>query len=135
MVDNIRVHRDAVDPGSIIHVDSVTHNGFRSAGYSGKLVAGDELTVTIKGDPYLLAWCDIGKAKDIPMTEDIEEPGTYYGTHTVTYEDGVFDGPVIGRLTSDLGLSSMLALSRRDVQIDSSTYIQVEAAKIFFPLM
>ncbi|WP_459943245.1 hypothetical protein, partial [Deferrisoma palaeochoriense] len=83
-------------------IASAEHDGFAVAGFSGKLVAGDVLTVTLTGEPGGHATFNLGGvAQNVPMTE--ETPGTYRGTYTVGWDDEGVDVPVVVHLADDAG--------------------------------
>ena len=110
-------------------IKSVTHDAFAVAGISGRLVAGDTVTVVEKADSGGKASFDIvrpastsgGKTNPekvvvsgIAITESPDNPGTYTGSYTVRYGDQVTDGRVVGRFSNAFGVDAdPLAAAKR----------------------
>lgn len=107
-------------------ISGVSHNGFEVAGYSGKLVAGDAITVTMVAEPGGTAAFDLGPIVAHPMTESATDPGTYTGIHIIKYGEEVEDGQVIGHFTSAAGLAARSVAAERTVTLDPRIYLLVE---------
>jgi biotin carboxyl carrier protein len=120
--------------GSLELVRSVTHDAFSIAGYSGKLVAGDMVTVTMAAEPGGSASFDLGDTiTGIPMTESAANPGNYEGTYTVKAGDLVDNGNVTGNLVGSLGLPAAPVKADRAIDIDGTTHLAVNTNNDLLP--
>lgn len=96
--------------GMVPTIASVSDDSFQVAGISGKLVAGDKVTVTMAAPPGGKASFDMGKATGIPLEEvppreaapgaPAVPPGTYRGSHTIAPGNDYENGQVTGRFVS-----------------------------------
>jgi biotin carboxyl carrier protein len=128
----LRTYDEPVNPFvPVIH--SVRHNGFQVAGYSGKLVAGDPVTVTLKGDAYQRASFDLSHHKDVPMNEIPGAPGTYTGSLTIGWSDGEIQEAMVGHLVSSEGLEAIPIPSERTVEVDARAFTVVKVAEEILP--
>ncbi len=114
-------------------IKSVSHNGFEVAGFSGKLVAGDTLTVTLEGEAGGVATFEVGDAKDLPMAEKAEAPGVYVGSYQIPWGVLAEDGPVVGRLVNNLGVTATPVTAAKAVQIDSRALLSVKPSNELVP--
>ncbi|WP_025322889.1 Ig-like domain-containing protein [Deferrisoma camini] len=122
---------DALNDTTPPVIVSAENDSFAAVGFSGKLVAGDVLTVTMEGEPGGYASFDIkGVAQGIPMTE--VEPGTYRGTYTVGWDDQGTDVPVVVHLSDDAGNESTQAAGR-PVSFDTRVRLVVTARDTLLP--
>ena len=128
----LRTYDGPVNPFMPV-IKSVTHNGFVVAGYSGKLVAGDTVTVTLKGDAYQSATFDIGQHKGVPMSEVSGRPGTYTGKITLDWSDGIIEEEVVGHLISPNGLNAESVLSDRLLLVDARVFTDVQLLDEILP--
>jgi hypothetical protein len=113
---------------------SVTHDGFAAAGYSGKLVAGDSVTVIMKADPYGSASFDItGLASGVPMVENASAPGTYIGEYVIAYGDDMEEGVVTGSFTDFYGNAASPFIASKALPVDSKVYLGVNASNDLVP--
>jgi len=143
VVDNFEVRL-----GSLATIQLVTHDAFAKAGYSGKLVAGDTVTVTLNAEPGGTATFDIVRpasevegrtdplgveVTDVLLTEDVAIPGTYKGDYGV--EPGIFveDGQVIGRFTNGLGFNASPVAAGNPINIDSTVHLAVNPGSDLVP--
>jgi hypothetical protein len=77
-----------IDP-PVAAIQSVTHNADRTLG------VGDTLQVTVKGQPKGRGTFSVGESvKDIPLTEDPQQPGVYTGRYAVKRGDQLTKAPV-----------------------------------------
>ncbi len=112
-------------------IASADNDFFSVAGFSGKLVAGDVLTVTMKGEAGGYASFSIeGVAADVPMTE--VEPGTYRGTYTVDWDDEGTEVPVVVRLADEAG-NETTRPAGRPVTFDTRVRLVVTARDALLP--
>ena len=129
-------------------IQSLTHDAFAEAGYSGKLVTGDTFTVTMKTEPGGTATFDLVQPASIskgittpekvriaghPMTEDSDNPGTYTGTHIIKKGEDVEDGELIGYFTSGAGPEAAPVTASRPVAVDTKIYMEVKASNDLIP--
>ncbi len=114
-------------------IDSISENSWSIAGFSGKLVAGDLLTVDLTGEAGGTAYFDItGVAEKVRMTESADEPGTYTGTYTIQDGDYAQAASVTGSLADAAGnVTSLTASSTFDV--DTTINIEVTPSQSVVP--
>ncbi|WP_025322891.1 Ig-like domain-containing protein [Deferrisoma camini] len=122
---------DALNDTTPPVIASAENDFFSVAGFSGRLVAGDVLTVTMKGEAGGYASFSIeGVAADVPMTE--VEPGTYRGAYTVEWDDEGTEVPVMVRLADDAGNETTQAAGR-PVSFDTRVRLVVTARDTLLP--
>jgi len=127
------VGRDTLNDHTPPALTAASHDGFQVAGFSGKLVAGDILTVTAEGEPAGYASFAIaGVIADAPMTEAAGKPGTYRGTYTVTWDDEGTDVPVVVHLSDEAGNESTLTAGRT-LTFDTRVRLLVTAQDTLLP--
>jgi hypothetical protein len=113
IVDELRLHDVSSNPylklreASIL---SLSDDTFKVPGISGKLVSGDEVTVTLLADPGGTATFDLGDVKGIAMEEvpateggpgiPAVDNGTYQGKYTIQPGDDYEDGYIVGHFVS-----------------------------------
>jgi biotin carboxyl carrier protein len=129
-------------------IDRVSHDVFRVAGYSGKLVAGDTFTVILKAAPGGTATFDLiqpaSTSREVtipekvrivghPMSEDPENPGTYTGVHIVKYGEDVKDGQIIGHFVNAFGVKADPVPASRKITVDTRVYMDVRANNDLVP--
>ncbi len=112
VLDNFVVRADEWPRGlgNGSEIGSVTDDTFRLPGISGKLVAGDKVTVTLVAAPGGKASFDMGRAKGLPMGEVAPTPGgpgtpavdngTYRGTYAIRPGDDCENGRIVGHFVS-----------------------------------
>jgi len=132
VIDSFRVLDEAVS-SSVPSIQSVTHDTFSVAGYSGRLVVGDISTVTLKAEPGGTATFDFGPVKNHEMSESTDRPGVYTGTHTVLYGEDVEDGQVVGHFANAYGVQAEPVPARRLVTVDTKTYMDVKTNNDLLP--
>ncbi len=91
-------------------IRSVRDDTFKVAGISGKLVAGDKVTVDLVASSGGKASFDMGKVKGIPMEEvpptsggpgiPAVDNGTYRGNYSIKPGDDFENGQIVGRFVS-----------------------------------
>ena len=92
-------------------VSGASHDGFQVAGFSGALVAGDVVTVSVEGEPGGYAAFEIpGVLARTPMNET--QAGTYTGTYTVGWSDEGTALPVVAYLADEAGNETSLTVGR-----------------------
>lgn len=141
--------------GMLPTIGSVSDDSFQVIGISGKLVAGDKVTVTMTAQAGGKASFDMGTVKGIPMEEippreaapgaPAVAPGTYRGSYTILPGNDYEDGQVTGRFVSPDNVTAEPALSaskwtidtkpvvtfkidRKDLPADSSTKARIKLA-------
>lgn len=124
----LRTYDEPVNPFVPV-ISSIRHNGFQVAGYSGMLVAGDTVSVTLIGDAYQSASFDLGHHIDVPMNEVPRAPGTYTGNLTIGWLDGEIQEAVVGHLVSPEGLEAAQVRSERVVDVDARVFTDVKVAE------
>jgi hypothetical protein len=152
VIDDLKIHDEVVTTFDLSRIQpeirAVSHDAFAVAGYSGKLVAGDTFTVTLKAETGGTATFDLvqpastSKGVMTPekvrvaghaMTEDPDNPGTYIGVHTVLYGEDVENAQVVGHFTKTLGLESDPLPAGRLVTIDSKIYMEINPSNDLIP--
>lgn len=104
-------------------IAKASHDGWKTAGFSGKLVAGDLLTVTAEGEPGASASFVLGDwSGRIEMKE--VRPGSYAGTYTVKWSDHADEARVVVRLTDAAGNESR-SEAGRPVAFDTRVRVTV----------
>ncbi|WP_461395439.1 Ig-like domain-containing protein, partial [Deferrisoma sp.] len=122
---------DALNDTTPPVIASAEHDFFSAVGFSGKLVAGDVLTVTLTGEPGGYATFDLpGVAEGLPMAE--VEPGTYRGTYTVGWDDEGAEVPVVVHLADDAG-NVTTRPAGRPVSFDTRVRLFVTARDALLP--
>ena len=85
-----------------------------------KLKPSDRIYVSLKGDPGLTGYFDIGSRKsNIPLKETV--PGLYTGSYTIKASDKVTSSLIIGSLKSKNGLIGKKFYKNGMAQFDSSS--------------
>ena len=85
-----------------------------------KLKPSDRIYVSLKGDPGLTGYFDIGSWKsNIPLKEIV--PGLYTGSYTIKASDKVTSSLIIGSLKSKNGLIGKKFYKNGMAQFDSSS--------------
>ena len=85
-----------------------------------KLKPSDRIYVSLKGDPGLTGYFDIGSWKsNIPLKETV--PGLYTGSYTIKASDKVTNSLIIGTLKSKNGLTGKKFYKNGMAQFDSSS--------------
>lgn len=134
-------------------IASITDDTFKVAGISGKLVAGDKVSVELVSAPGGKASFDFGKVKGIAMEEvpatkgapgvPAVVPGTYRGTYTIQPGDDFEDGRIVGKfvtldnVAAEPATSSSMwtidtkpvitfRIDRKDLPADSSTKARIK---------
>jgi biotin carboxyl carrier protein len=134
LITRFRVSDESLSQAELLaapEVKSITHDAFRVAGYSGKLVTGDTLTVTVEAEPGGTASFTVGTVRDVPLLES--NPGVYRGSYTVKVGDDVTDGLVTADFTNSGGLKAAPASASRTVNIDTGTYLDVRTSNDLAP--
>jgi fibronectin type 3 domain-containing protein len=114
-------------------IDNISENSWSIAGFSGKLVAGDMLTVELTGEPEGVAYFDIeGVVTKVKMTENDGNPGDYTGTYTVQDGDYAEDAAVTGYLADTAGNVSSITASSK-FSVDTTLNIEVTPSQNIIP--
>jgi hypothetical protein len=152
VIDDLVIHDDVMTKFDLSRVnpeiESVGHNAFQVAGYSGKLVTGDTYTVTLVASPSGTATFDLFqpsstskgvttpekvKVSGHPMTEDPDNPGTYRGVHIVKSGEDVQDGQIIGHFTNSAGFEAEPVAASRNITVDSRVYMEIKSSNDLIP--
>jgi hypothetical protein len=114
-------------------IASIADDTFRVPGISGKLVAGDTVTATLRSVPGGKASFDLGGVKGIPMTELPPAPagpgtpavdnGTYRGSYTIRPGDDFENGQVVGNFVSPDNVVAEPAVSPSKWTIDTKPVV------------
>lgn len=114
-------------------IRSVSDDSFKVAGISGKLVAGDTVSVELVAASGGKASFDLGKVKgiameEVPATEGAPGvppvvPGTYRGSHTIRPGDDFEDGQVVGHFVSADNVAAEPVLSSSKWTIDTKPVV------------
>jgi len=153
----VAVHGDivtsfALSPGTPV-IQSVSDDTFKGAGISGKLVAGDAVSVELVAVPGGSASFDLGRVKGIAMDVvpatagapgiPAVSPGTYRGSYTIRPGDDYEDGQIAGHFVSSDNVAAVPVFSssrwtidtkpavtfkidRKDLPADSSTKARIK---------
>ncbi len=114
-------------------ISSLTDDSFKVTGISGKLVAGDKVTVELKAVPGGKATFDMGRVSGIAMSEVPATPGapgvpavdngTYRGTYTIAPGDDYEDGRIVGHFVSSDNVASDNVTSASKWTIDTKPQV------------
>ena len=133
VLDNFVVRADEWprELGGKPSIASVADDSFRVAGISGKLVAGDRITVTLVAPPGGKASFDVGNVKGVPMEEftagsgapgvPAADNGTYRGSYAVRPGEYFENGRVVGRFVSSDNVAAETVSSESKWTIDART--------------
>ena len=114
-------------------IRSVSDDSFKVAGISGKLVAGDTVSVEVKASPGGKASFDMGNVKGIALAEvpptsggpgvPAVDNGTYRGSYTVKPGDDYEDGYVVGQFVSADNVAAEAVASSSKWTIDTKPVV------------
>jgi len=129
----INVQTDDQEPPQIKDFE---HNGSRVAGLSGKLVAGDNLRVSLFGEPGAIAYFTLGQdGQKVIMEESLiakeyqgEYLKEYHSTYTIQLGDDGEEIDIYGYLTDQAGNTDDIK-SDESVTIDTHPIITVSTEK------
>ncbi len=134
VINKLAIHNEILTAADLKpQITALTHDVFAVAGYSGKLVAGDTFTVTMKAEPGGRATFDLGSITGHQMVEVPEDPGTYRGVHTVKYGEDTESETVVGHFTSFNGPEADPSVANRTVTIDTKVYMDVKSSNDLIP--
>ncbi len=112
VLDNFTVLADEWPTGAsdAPKIRSLADDTFAVPGISGKLVAGDKVTVTLVASPAGKASVDMGKVKGVALSElaptsggpgvPAVDNGTYRGSYTIRPGDDYENGRIVGHFVS-----------------------------------
>lgn len=133
VLDRFRVFDRPMQPSELLAETSVHHNGAELVGYSGALVAGQTLDVTLEAEEHGRATFDLGDIKSVPMMEVPDNPGIYKGTYTVAFGDMVESTSVTGHFVSAFGVSADAVESPKKVALDGRVRLEVNTDEGILP--
>jgi fibronectin type 3 domain-containing protein len=114
-------------------IESITENSWSIAGFSGKLVGGDMLTVELIGEAGGVAYFNIGDVVEkVRMSEDEEEPGKYIGSYTIQDGDYAEQTAIAGYLADAAGNVSSIT-TPSEIDIDTTINIEVTPSQSVVP--
>lgn len=112
-------------------IASVENDAFAVAGFSGKLVAGDILTVTMSGESQGFASFKIdGVTEPVKMPE--VQPGLYRGSYTIGFDDDGLGVVTTATLADFAGNAATLAGTQK-FDIDTRVRMVVTASDPLLP--
>jgi biotin carboxyl carrier protein len=112
-------------------IDGLTHDGFAQTGFSGKLVAGDTLTVTLNGEAAGSAnFRLVGVTEPQPMAE--VAPGLYKGSYTLGFEDEG-ERVAVEATLADFAGNPVTAVAAKTVDLDTRVRLVVTAKDTLLP--
>lgn len=120
-------------PRGLPAIKSFSDDSFKTAGISGKLVAGDTVRFAAEGDPGCRVWVDVGEGKPIPLSEDPDSPGKYTGEYAVPAGRYVESGKAVAHIADDTGLEGTPVASGGTFHIDSRTRFAMVIDKTDLP--
>lgn len=127
----IVVGRDVLSDVTPPSISSLNHDGSRVAGFSGKLVSGDLLTVRLEGEKEGFgSFRLVGVTAQQAMNEI--EPGVYEGTYTIGWLDEGAEVAVEAAL-SDMAGNETTTVSSRTLDIDTRVRVSVTANDTMLP--
>jgi len=133
VVDELRIHDIAFNP-LVPVINSVSHDAFEVAGFSGKLVSGDTVTLKVVAEPGGEATFNIGdRITRIPMIEDATRAGTYIGFYEVPSGYYLEDGLITATFVNDKGVQAKPVTASRTLDIDARTHLEVKSSNDLVP--
>jgi len=115
--------------GGAAAITSLSDDSFKVAGISGKLVAGNKVSVSMKASPGGKASFDMGRVTGIAMTEagatagapgvPAVDNGTYQGSYTIVPGDDWEEGRIVGHFVSSDNVASDNVTSASKWTIDT----------------
>lgn len=125
------VGQDIIDDVTPPAISLVDHDGTRTAGFSGKLVAGDTLNVTLEGEAGGTA---VFRLVDVTGQQKMTEvkPGVYKGSYTLAWSDKGGNVGVEATL-SDLAGNEAKAMAASTVQVDTRVRLYVSVTDPLLP--
>jgi hypothetical protein len=129
--------------GNVQRIQSISDDTFKVAGISGKLVAGDEVAVTLVAEPGGTATFDLGDVKGIAMEEvpataggpgiPAVDNGTYQGSYTIQPGDDYEDGYIVGHFVSADNVVAEPAASVSKWTVDTKPQVTFDIDKKDMP--
>ena len=114
-------------------ISSLTDDSFKVAGISGKLVAGNKVSVELKASPGGTASFDMGNVKGVPLSEVAPTPGapgvpavdngTYQGSYTIKPGDDYENGQIVGHFVSSDNVAADNVTSASKWTIDTKPVV------------
>ncbi|MDF1554266.1 MAG: invasin domain 3-containing protein [Deferrisomatales bacterium] len=124
---------DALNDHTAPVIAGASHDGFQVAGFSGTLVAGDLLSVTLQGEPYGYASFAIdGVTSGVEMTETPPGSGTYTGSYTVGWGDEGAAATLTATLADEAGNATTTAVGK-PLAFDTRVRLSVTASDTLLP--
>ncbi|MDF1555968.1 MAG: hypothetical protein P1P84_23035, partial [Deferrisomatales bacterium] len=124
---------DALNDHTAPVIAGASHDAFQVAGFSGKLVAGDLLSVSLTGEPFGYASFAIDGVTDgVEMAETPAGSGTYTGTYTVGWDDAGEAAALTATLADEGGNAATTAVGRPLV-FDTRVRLSVTARDTLLP--
>lgn len=125
------VGQDIIDDLTPPAISLVDHDGTKTAGFSGHMVAGNTLNVTMEGEPGCSAvFRLVGITGPQKMTE--QKPGIYKGSYTLSWIDKGGNVGVEATL-ADLAGNEAKAMAASTVSIDTRVRLFVSIADALLP--
>jgi hypothetical protein len=112
---------------------SFADDSFKVPGISGKLVAGDKVRFSVEGDPGCRVWVDAGEDRGIPLAEDPNSPGKYFGEYVVSPGRYMENGKAVAHIADDTGLEGTPVASAGTFHIDSRSRFALSIDKTDLP--
>jgi hypothetical protein len=124
-------------------IRSISDDSFKVPGISGKLVAGDTVSVTLLSAPGGKASFDMGRVKGIDMAEAPPTPGgpgipavdngTYQGSYTIVPGDDWENGQIVGHFVSSDNVAADNVLSASKWTIETKPQVTFSIDKKDLP--
>jgi biotin carboxyl carrier protein len=112
-------------------ITELTHDGFAQTGFSGKLVAGDTLTVTLAGEAGGFASFRLVGVTDQQTMAEVK-PGVYTGSYTFGFDD-VGEKVAVEATLADFAGNSVTAVAAKTVDLDTRVRLVVTAKDTLLP--
>ncbi|MGA1864302.1 MAG: invasin domain 3-containing protein [bacterium] len=116
---------------------SINHNAFNESGFSGKLVPGNKLEVTLEGEARCKAYFIISSSNTSPdmdnnefnkheLIENQDYPGSYSGAYTIGWKDKSMDEAYVWACMSDRAGNKVWKHSEDHLSLDIRPRIEVK---------
>ena len=120
-------------PRGLPAITSFADDSFKVPGISGKLVAGDKITVTMESEPGGKASFDMGDIRGIPLAEDATTPGKYAAVFEVPPGRLIENAKLAGRYVDASGVEAEPVTGRDSFSVDSRSRFAMVIDKTDLP--
>jgi hypothetical protein len=114
-------------------IKSFSDDSFKVPGISGKLVAGDKITVTMESEAGGKASFDMGDLRGVPLAEGTANSGKYAAVFVVPPGRLIENGKLVGRFVDESGMEAEPVTGRDSFSVDSRSRFAMVIDKTDLP--